>query len=103
MENDHLAVIALEVGALPELPRCANELPEMAVPLPFTQCLEEEQIFSVWNMISNRLVAADELHIADLAFSGIQEDVLFAPSILVAVLLSRFSSEQEQERLVGGR
>jgi hypothetical protein len=24
-----------EIGALPELPRCTNELPEMAVPFPF--------------------------------------------------------------------
>jgi hypothetical protein len=65
--------------------------------------LEEKQIFSVWNVISNRLVTSDELHIADLAFSGKQETILIAPSIVVAILLSRFSSEQEQKWLVGRR
>ena len=54
-------------------------------------------------MISDGPVAPDELHVSFLAFSGIEEDAVVIPPILVTVLLPALPGEQENEGPVPGR
>jgi hypothetical protein len=59
----------------------------------FFPVAEEHQIFLIWNVIANCLIASDELHIAYLSFSRIEKHNILSPVILVAILFAGLTRE----------
>jgi hypothetical protein len=95
MKNDDLALNSLGVRGFPIFPRRAAEYPEEAIPLPFAECFKDQQVLSIHGMVPDGLIATLKRHIAVLPFTGIKEDIVFSPSIFVALLFPGFAGEQK--------
>jgi hypothetical protein len=54
-------------------------------------------------VVTNGLIAADELHISTLTFAGVDEDPVVSPAVGIAVLFALVAGEDKDEILVGGR
>jgi hypothetical protein len=97
MENDDLPLLPVNVYSLTEFPSGACEPPQVTVACTLAQGLEQVQVLAVQGVVPDGPVASDKLHLPYLAFPGVQEDAIFIPPILVAVLLPALSGEQEDE------
>jgi hypothetical protein len=61
------------------------------------------KVFSVFSVVANCRVATFETHVTNLALSGVTERTIRLPTIVLTVLLSALSSEQQNQGVTDGR
>ena len=58
------------------------------------------EVLTGLGVVSDRLVPGNKAHVADLALANVAKGAIRFPPIVVAVLLSALSREEEDERVV---
>lgn len=97
MEDNRRPYFPLSVGAISHLPVRAIEPTQKSIRTALGSGLEEQKVFAICGVISDRAIAANEFHRTDLALAGVVEDTTTVPPIGVSVLFSGFSSEKDND------
>lgn len=100
-EDDHIAKLLVEIGGLTKLVAGADHLTDVTDPATL-DVLKEVDILAVLGVVADGAVAAQEGHVADLSFTGVEEDAVRVPAIPVAILLALFAGEEQEEGVSGG-
>ena len=102
-KNNGPACVPVKIWSYLEVKPRADHLADISDPASSLAVREKVDFLAIFEVITNCLVAADELHVSVLTFSGVEENPVVSPAVGIAVLFALVAGENEDEILVGGR
>lgn len=102
-KNNGPACVPVKIWSDLEVESRRDHLADIPDPASSSTIGEKVDLFAILEVVTNGLVASDELHISMLTFPGVEKDPVVSPAVGIAVLFTLFAGEDEDEILVSGR